>query len=211
MEVKENVLIADDEKEWFDVIKSKLGDEYNFIYTETFRDISKKILAEKPNLIMIDSLYANENKHSIDIFVKSALEINTFILLFTRGNVTADKLTLLGARDYLKKPPHPQDIDINEVSKVIEKDILISKYEGLEQENQYLKDNVIGPLIDYVKKCSDQKTKDDNYNVTDGGNIDSFDDFCDEIKSNSEKGKIILKSWINILVKKALKENYNEK
>jgi len=212
---KGKVIIADDERQWIDIImNSRLKDNYQFIYASDFEELYKKNLAEKPNIILTDSLYTDRNRQLIPELVKSALKNNTFILLYTAGDTSQDKLNILGATDVIRKPGCPEQLDIEKIAEVLEKYLLKSEHERLIQELQELKEKskydisplVIESLKDWMRGYPDTDQK----IISDGYKAYSVKDLIEEIEKRSAVGKRLLMAWIQLLLRMASKKTKNK-
>lgn len=200
---KDVIIIADNERAWFDAInlylESELESKYKTIYASNSKELFEKTLIEKPNLILTDSLYKPDNTEFISKFLRTAKENHTQILLFTRSSILAYQL---GAIASIEKPFCPSDINFNELSKTIEKYILKSKNERLEEENQKLREKLkydVRPIITESLKNWMKRYPDTNQKIiSDGSREYSVNELIEEIDKGSELGNRLLTSWITL-------------
>lgn len=209
--IKGKVIIADDERQWTDVIiNSRLKDNYQFIYASDFEELYKKNLVEKPNIILTDSLYTDRNRQLIPELIKTALKNDTFILLYTAGDTSQDKLNILGATDVIRKPGCPEQLDIEKIAEVLEKYVLKSEHERLIHELQELKEKskydisplVIETLKDWIKGYHNTDQKIISY----GYKAYSIKELIEEIEKKSDVGNRLLMAWMQLLLRMAFKK-----
>lgn len=199
------IVVADDEKEWFDVINSHLNDRYDLRYVDNFKRLCEETLKTKPNLIITDSIYVNKNKEDVGEFINVAIKNHSLIVLFSKMEMTARDLHKTGAIDCIKKPPRPKDIDIVPFAEIVEKYVLKSRCEKLEAENEVLKRismyDVNSYFIESLKKYMTNYPDTDTKIVSDGTNEYSPNDLIKEIEKNSEVGKDLIKSWLSLMIR----------
>lgn len=208
---KDTVLVADDNKEWFDKINCGLRDKYKIIYAANLRELYEMSLKEKPNLVLTDSIYEDRSNQFVEKFLEVAIENKTFIVLFTAGDTSANRLRRLGAIDYIKKPPFPNDFNPEEVSKEVDLYIAKSKYKRLEQENQGLREKLkydTSPIIvDSLKRWMKRYPDVDRKIISYGFKGYSANQLIEEIDKGGEIGNSLLTAWIELIIRMALKDN----
>lgn len=207
---KDIILVADNNIEWFNMIKCGLGDVYKITYAANFRELYKKILKEKPNIVLTDSIYEDRSNQYVKL-LEAAIKNKTLIILFTAGDTSANKLHRLGAIDCITKPSSPKGLDLEKVSKKIELYISKSKYERIEQENQKLKEKLkydTSPIIvDSLKRWMKRYPDVDRKIISYGLKGYSVNQLIEEIDKRGEIGNSLLKAWIDLIIRMALKDN----
>ncbi len=116
MAKKPKVLVVDDERVIADtlaIILERAGFDSTPIYTG--KDAIEQALARKPDLVISDVIFTNEEINGIDVAIRIRKELPACkILLFSGQAATADLLERAREQGHefeiLAKPVHPQDL-----------------------------------------------------------------------------------------------------
>jgi signal transduction histidine kinase/ligand-binding sensor domain-containing protein/AraC-like DNA-binding protein len=158
------ILLVDDDSEILDVLNDFLHPDYNIIFAENGKEAYKKVLDEKPDLVVSDVMMPEMD--GIEFCTRLRGNFDTshlpIILLAAKAEIE-DRIAGLkaGADSYIPKPFHPEFLKIS-IEKLLQLRVSIMNRFGKKGDNPALVKEIPDPffqkLLNFIDENLDDET-----------------------------------------------------
>ncbi|MDP2423496.1 MAG: response regulator [Bacteroidales bacterium] len=160
---KPRILLVDDNPEILILLKDFLQADYNIIYAENGLEAYKKVLSDKPDLIVSDVMMPQMDGIELCCRIRENFDTSHLpMILLTAKAEIEDRIVGLkaGADSYIPKPFHPEHLKVR-IKKLLQLGVSIRNRFGKQDDNPALVKDIPDPFFQKLLSCIDENIDDE--------------------------------------------------